>query len=142
MFVVEVGTPKGEQILRLVPHRLAQGDEWSSAECSAADATAQMGRAMDTTNIKELLYRNYDHPRWDDVAGRCLTCANCTMVCPTCFCSTVEEVTDLTADHAEPLAQVGFMLHHGVLVSSRRERALHAQGTLSAMDDAQVGDVD
>ncbi|MEK6800250.1 MAG: 4Fe-4S dicluster domain-containing protein [Planctomycetota bacterium] len=101
VFVVEVGTPKGEQILRLVPHRLAQGDEWSSAECSAADATAQMGRAMDTTNIKELLYRNYDHPRWDDVAGRCLTCANCTMVCPTCFCSTVEEVTDLTADHAE-----------------------------------------
>jgi Fe-S-cluster-containing hydrogenase component 2 len=56
---------------------------------------------MDTTDIKELLYRNYNHPRWDDVASRCLTCANCTMVCPTCFCSTVEDTTDLTGEHAE-----------------------------------------
>jgi hypothetical protein len=30
-----------------------------------------------------------------------LTCANCTMVCPTCFCTTVEDVTDLTGEHAE-----------------------------------------
>jgi hypothetical protein len=56
---------------------------------------------MDTTGIKELLYRNYEHPRWDNVANRCLTCANCTMVCPTCFCSTVEGTTDLKGDHAE-----------------------------------------
>jgi Fe-S-cluster-containing hydrogenase component 2 len=56
---------------------------------------------MDTRGIKELLYRNYEHPRWDNVATRCLTCANCTMVCPTCFCTTVEDVTDLSGDHAE-----------------------------------------
>jgi Fe-S-cluster-containing hydrogenase component 2 len=60
-----------------------------------------MGRSMDTTDIKELLYRNYDHPRWRNVASRCLTCANCTMVCPTCFCTTVEDVTDLTGNQAE-----------------------------------------
>jgi Fe-S-cluster-containing hydrogenase component 2 len=60
-----------------------------------------MGRALDTTDIKNLLYQNLDHPRWDHVATRCLSCANCTMVCPTCFCSTVEDVTDLTGEHAE-----------------------------------------
>ena len=65
-------------------------------------ATADnMKRRLDTTNIKDLLYRNHEHPRWDDVAARCLTCANCTMVCPTCFCTTVEDVTDLTGEHAE-----------------------------------------
>ena len=42
-----------------------------------------------------------DAERWDDVAQRCLTCGNCTMVCPTCFCTTTEDVTDLTGDHAE-----------------------------------------
>jgi len=62
---------------------------------------AQMGRTLDTNDIKGLLYRNYEHPRWDDVTSRCLTCANCTMVCPTCFCTTVEDVTDLTGEHAE-----------------------------------------
>jgi len=64
-------------------------------------AAKKMGRTMDTTHIKDLLYNNYDHPRWEQVAGRCLTCANCTMVCPTCFCSTMEDVTDLTGRHAE-----------------------------------------
>ena len=56
---------------------------------------------MDTDGIKELLYRNREHPRWDEVAERCLTCGNCTMVCPTCFCTTVEDVTDLTGEEAE-----------------------------------------
>ena len=33
---------------------------------------SQMGRELDTDGIKELLYRNYEHPRWDEVADRCL----------------------------------------------------------------------
>jgi ferredoxin len=64
---------------------------------------SQMGRTMDTTDIKDLLYRNYEHPRWEEVADRCLTCGNCTMVCPTCFCTTVEDVTDLEGETAERL---------------------------------------
>ena len=35
------------------------------------------------------------------MAERCLTCGNCTLVCPTCFCTNVEDVGDLTGDHAE-----------------------------------------
>ena len=38
---------------------------------------------------------------WDEVAKRCLTCANCTMVCPTCFCVSVEDAGDLTGTTAE-----------------------------------------
>jgi ferredoxin len=100
-FVVEVGTPQGAALLREVQHRAAQAEEETTAERIVVDTAGQMGREMDTAGIKELLYRNYEHPRWDDVASRCLTCANCTMVCPTCFCTTVEDVTDLTGDTAE-----------------------------------------
>ena len=32
---------------------------------------------------------------------RCLTCGNCTLVCPTCFCTSVEDVTDLAGEQAE-----------------------------------------
>ena len=64
-------------------------------------AAGQMGREMETDGIKELLYRNYEHPRWDEVSERCLTCGNCTMVCPTCFCTTVEDVTDLAGAETE-----------------------------------------
>jgi len=67
----------------------------------AADA-AENGqprpRHLDTTDIRDLLMNNLNHPRWDTVAERCLACTNCTLVCPTCFCSSVDEVTDLTGD--------------------------------------------
>ena len=100
-FVVEVGTDLGAEILREVPHKDSHEEETEAADRIVAKTAAQMGRSMDTAGIKALLYRNYEHPRWDQVAARCLTCANCTMVCPTCFCTTVEDVTDLTGEHAE-----------------------------------------
>ncbi|HKH18577.1 MAG TPA: 4Fe-4S dicluster domain-containing protein [Solirubrobacteraceae bacterium] len=100
-FVVDVGTASGAEVLDDVTHAGAQADERRRAEEAHARARAQMGRELDTTGIKELLYRNYEHARWDDVADRCLTCGNCTMVCPTCFCTTVEDTTDLTGERVE-----------------------------------------
>jgi len=100
-FVVEVGTQLGLELLQSIPHRKASLDDSQLAEDIVANTAEHMGRTMDTTGIKELLYRNLDNQRWDDVASRCLTCSNCTMVCPTCFCTTVEDVTDLTGEHAE-----------------------------------------
>ena len=100
-FVVEVGTQLGIELLQTVPYREASQDDIQLAEDIVANTAEHMGRSMDTTGIKDLLYRNMEHPRWDDVASRCLTCSNCTMVCPTCFCTTVEDVTDLTGEHAE-----------------------------------------
>ena len=100
-FVIEVGSERGAEVLVDVPHRGATGGDRDAA-CSVHERTAsQMGRELDTTDIRELLYRNFEHPQWDDVAARCLTCGNCTMVCPTCFCTTVEDVTDLQGEHVE-----------------------------------------
>lgn len=100
-FVVEVGTALGTEILAAVPYRDASEQDVQLAEQIVAHTAAHMGRQMDTTDIKGLLYRNLEHPRWNDVASRCLTCGNCTMVCPTCFCTTVEDVTTLTGEQAE-----------------------------------------
>lgn len=102
-FLVEVGTELGADIFREVPHQAASEKEKQTAERVVANAASHMKRIMDTTNIKYLLYRNYEHSRWDEVATRCLTCGNCTIVCPTCFCTTVDDVTDLTGNHAERL---------------------------------------
>ena len=100
-FIAESGSPLGEEILVEVPHREAPPAERHAADAAVDRAAALMGRAVDPAGVKELLYSNYDHPRWDDVAGRCLACANCTLVCPTCFCTSAEERTDLegTVEH-------------------------------------------
>lgn len=100
-FVVEVGSERGRALLARVRHEAAPAQEAERADALVAEAAKRMGRSMDTSSIKELLYRNLEHDRWDDVAKRCLACANCTMVCPTCFCSSVEDTSDLTGDHAE-----------------------------------------
>ena len=100
-FVLESGSEKGAEILRELPCVNAADAQRAAAQRVVDNTAANMGRAMDTAGIKELLYRNREHPRWDEVAARCETCANCTMACPTCFCSTVEDVTDLTGEHAE-----------------------------------------
>ena len=100
-FLAEAGTELGEEVLAQLSSREASEAEERAAQEVLERTASQMGRTMDTTNIKELLYQNYDHPRWDKVADRCLTCSNCTMVCPTCFCTTVEDSTDLTGQYAE-----------------------------------------
>jgi ferredoxin len=98
---VEVGSLRGREILAALDTRPAEAAEMAEAEKRIAKAAAQMGRTLDTEGVHDLLVQNPEHPRWGEVAGRCLSCANCTMVCPTCFCSTVEDVTDISGDHAE-----------------------------------------
>ena len=100
-FLVEPGSEAGAEVVAELPTRLAAADEEAAGERAVERAVAGQGRTLDTTDLKGLLYRNYEHPRWDDVADRCLTCGNCTMVCPTCFCTSVEDVTDLTGTEAE-----------------------------------------
>ena len=100
-FGVELGTEAGTAVMDEVPHQEATDTEKAAIENLLASASEKMGRAVETTNLKEILQQSYEHPRWDAVSRRCLTCANCTMVCPTCFCATVEDVTDLTGKQAE-----------------------------------------
>jgi sulfhydrogenase subunit beta (sulfur reductase) len=99
--LVEVGSERGADVLRELPRRPAAEADLQAAEASVAGAAEKMGRTLDTQDLPGLLAGTLEHRRWDEVASRCLTCGNCTMVCPTCFCTTVEDVTDLAGDEAE-----------------------------------------
>jgi len=100
-FVVEVGTERGAEVAASAPHRPAEATDLYAARAVLAAAEGSMDHAFDTEGLKEILYRHYEDPRWDEVAKRCLACANCTMVCPTCFCATVEDATDLVGAATE-----------------------------------------
>jgi ferredoxin len=100
-YLVDVGSEDGSEVLAALPHREAEQDEIDSARSDVSTAAERMGRHMPEGDLRELLVVSRESPRWEDVASRCLTCGNCTMVCPTCFCTSTEDVTDLTGDHAE-----------------------------------------
>ena len=103
LVLAEAATPKGEEIIAGITVETATTEQIAAAAAAVRNAVLHMGRTFDASGLKELLYRNVENPRWDALADRCLSCANCTMVCPTCFCSTVEDSTDLAGQRAERL---------------------------------------
>ncbi|MGE5407411.1 MAG: 4Fe-4S dicluster domain-containing protein [Syntrophothermus sp.] len=100
-FVCEAGSERGAELLAELPRDDAGPAELAAAAAGVAEAAANQGRQMDTDGIRDLLLDNLEHPRWEEVSERCLTCGNCTMVCPTCFCTTVEDGSDLSGEEAE-----------------------------------------
>jgi formate hydrogenlyase subunit 6/NADH:ubiquinone oxidoreductase subunit I len=99
-FVIEAGSDHGSAVLtklKAAPTSKADLD----AIQAGVDFAAQQHRKIDTAGLKEFLYENFENPHWDKIAARCLNCANCTMACPTCFCTTVDDTTDVTGNHAE-----------------------------------------
>jgi len=100
-FVVDVGSAAGAEVLAAVPSSPADDLTENLARSAVEQAAERMGRSMPADVLHGLMAGSYEAARWDDVAQRCLTCGNCTMACPTCFCTTVEDVTDLSGEHAE-----------------------------------------
>jgi ferredoxin len=100
-FVVRAGSLLGQDVLDRLGLTTASSAEGEEAKRRVAAAAQSMGRSLDVTDIRNLLHRNQENARWEDVAKRCLSCTNCTLVCPTCFCSSVTDVTDLNMEHAE-----------------------------------------
>jgi sulfhydrogenase subunit beta (sulfur reductase) len=128
-FLAEAATARGVDLLRAAGARRASVVDIERSRAVTAGATARMTKNVETDGIRDLLLSNLEHPRWDDVASRCLACTNCTLVCPTCFCATTEESTDLTGTTAGRWRRWDscFTLHHsflhgGHVRSSHRDR--------------------
>ena len=137
-FLVEAGSERGAEVLAELPSRAAVDADLAAAAASIESAAARMGRTMDTFDIRDLLARNLEHPRWDEVATRCLTCGNCTLVCPTCFCSAVEDETDLSGEEAERFRVWDNVLLGRLLVHPRRQRPPVGTLALPPVDDPQA----
>jgi len=101
VFVVEIGSEAGSEALRGTPWESATAFDLGRAAQANQRPERQIVRELRTDDLPKMLYDNLDHPHWDEVASRCLSCANCTQVCPTCFCTTVEDTSNLKGTAAE-----------------------------------------
>ena len=98
-FLARAGSAAGAEVLAELETCAATDEDRNEASEALTAAEEQISRTLEP-DARDVLLRNLESPRWDDVAERCLTCGNCTLVCPTCFCSGIEDTTDL-ADGAE-----------------------------------------
>lgn len=97
-FLLEVGSEEGAEVLSGVELRMASDGEVRRAMEAIEEARRAMAKGVDTSNLKEALYDKIASPKWDEIAKKCLSCGNCTTVCPTCFCTDVLDEVDLVGN--------------------------------------------
>jgi len=104
-FLIQENSAEGERVLALFERSGHLNDGIEEYRACARPVFEEVARTqkrrMDLTGVRKLLNNNFEHPRWENVAARCLNCTNCTLVCPTCFCATVEDTADLGNSTAE-----------------------------------------
>jgi sulfhydrogenase subunit beta (sulfur reductase) len=99
-FTVQLGSVGGAELLDELHARAATPAEVAASDDVSDAAVGRMGHTIEAHEVPPLLARNRDHPRWDEVAARCLACANCTAVCPTCFCHDIADTISLDGTRA------------------------------------------
>ena len=86
----------------IAPLRLPEAGEkeFEKKEEIRKDLLGRFTKRLDTSRVAEIILRNQDHPVWRRTADeRCLSCTNCTKVCPTCFCYNTKDEGDFTLNH-------------------------------------------
>jgi sulfhydrogenase subunit beta (sulfur reductase) len=133
-FIVRPGSQRGSDLLEDLAQRTGTDmwattdEEWAARSRILEHASETMGLHLDTDDLPALLSRNLEHPRWADVAERCLACGNCTLVCPTCFCSDVHDTTDLDGGLARHRRWAScFDLDHSYTASGRIRRSTESR---------------
>jgi len=89
---------RGAVLLAKIEGVPASADDVESARQRVAAAAESMARTLDAEAARQALGAMPDSAVWDAVAQRCLACTNCTMVCPTCFCTSITDTSDLDGE--------------------------------------------
>ena len=100
-FVARAASQRGAALLDTLEARPASESERSQRTAKVAHAARSMERSLDRDGARAALAQGPELPLFAEIAERCLACANCTLVCPTCFCTTVVDTTDLQGRVAE-----------------------------------------
>ncbi|MCS7026403.1 MAG: 4Fe-4S dicluster domain-containing protein [Bryobacteraceae bacterium] len=100
-FLIESGSAAGEAILSRLPVTPPQEEDRTAAQDLHRQACQKFQRFVDTNELRELMYAQAESEHWEKVARRCFACANCTQVCPTCFCVNFEDSSDVSGATAQ-----------------------------------------
>lgn len=121
-YLIQARSQFGTNLLQRLPLTPATSAQLAEAASSFESAIHAQQRRLPSRNLKQALFANLNHAQWDKIAKRCLSCGNCTSVCPTCFCHRETERPDLDGDHSEHLRQwdscfsAGHSYIHGITI--------------------------
>jgi formate hydrogenlyase subunit 6/NADH:ubiquinone oxidoreductase subunit I len=98
-FLVEIRSDQGQVALKDLDYQPATEQFFQEAKSALDKAEDKIKLNLpDPEKLEVEMLENLEHPHWDDVAARCLSCGSCTQVCPTCFCWDSVDKTLLPGD--------------------------------------------
>jgi ferredoxin len=90
-FVVDVVTDRGEALLAGFDLPEADAQTIERAERSARETADAIPKLGGLERIGPDAISVFDDPSWEAVAQRCLGCAACAYLCPTCHCFDIQD---------------------------------------------------
>jgi formate hydrogenlyase subunit 6/NADH:ubiquinone oxidoreductase subunit I len=98
VFAVDVGTEAGRDLLAKCARTDPGTPNWMerlNAVLSEKWPRFPYRLDVDVTDLPSLLSVSMTSPLWAKLGERCLACAACTLVCPTCFCFDVKDEVEM-----------------------------------------------
>ena len=93
-FLCSAQTHQGEKLLQELSLQDCTKQQLEESELIKAHASKQK-KQLPQYNIKSRLFDELNNVAWHAIAAKCLSCGNCTAVCPTCFCHSENDVPEL-----------------------------------------------
>ena len=94
-YLVETGSERGREVALKLPLERVSDEQRDQADAEITAASTRQKRGLPSQDLKAAIFSRLDHPHWEEIGARCLSCGNCTSVCPTCFCHAEQDVPEL-----------------------------------------------
>ncbi len=97
-YFLEVKTDKGKAFVESLGDLVTPASEEDEKKKKELEKKAHSAiqRVMNTDGIVDRLEEMFESPFWKGIALKCLGCAACTYVCPTCHCFDMQDETTFT----------------------------------------------
>lgn len=121
-FSIHAASEEGEHIIQSLPLKMLRPGQQKAIDKQRLEAGRAQRRSVENMHGRLVAQAKSDH--WQKIAERCLSCGNCTSVCPTCFCNNEFQDSSLDGTQAEQVRQwdscftQGHSYIHGVVIRS------------------------
>ncbi len=102
-YFIEFQSTKGLEFLRKIKALLKEAESQDRTDYkefwNKRAESFSIGFSPD--NLHSLMDMEWDNKVWDELGERCLSCGNCTPVCPTCYCFDLVDIASLNGKEGE-----------------------------------------
>lgn len=115
-YLLEAASYTGETLAKQLPLSAISQAQQQQADDQLQQCRDGQSRTL-PSQLQHTLMARLEHQQWEKVGERCLSCGNCTAVCPTCFCHQQHDDVSLADDSAVHYRQWSscFSHNHGYL---------------------------